>query len=87
MDQFPNWLKNNKGKISEEDYKRYETQEALIKRVCTILEKEESTEDAAVKHKRYEEVLDLMVKVRTDSSVEITLDTFSMITMACLKFL
>ncbi|XP_044764073.1 peroxisomal biogenesis factor 19 isoform X1 [Coccinella septempunctata] len=64
LDQFPDWLKNNKEKISAEDYRRYETQEKLISQVCGILEKEQDSDSNDVKNKRYEEVLELMIKLQ-----------------------
>ncbi|XP_045466383.1 peroxisomal biogenesis factor 19 [Harmonia axyridis] len=64
LDQFPDWLKNNKEKLSAEDYQRYETQEKLIRQVCSVLEKEQESDTSEEKKKRYEQVLELMIKLQ-----------------------
>ncbi|KAJ0182883.1 hypothetical protein K1T71_000859 [Dendrolimus kikuchii] len=64
VDKYPTWLAENKGKIDEKEYERFEKQQELMLKVCAELEPEQESDPDDVKRKRFEVVLDLMQKMQ-----------------------
>lgn len=64
VDKYPAWLAENKGKIDEKEYERFEKQQELMLKVCSELEPEQESDPDDVKRKRFEVVLDLMQKMQ-----------------------
>lgn len=63
LDKFPDWLSQNKEKLSEQDAERYENQKKLMEEICSELEKEKDTDTDEQKKEQFEKVLGLMQKV------------------------
>ncbi|CAG9576979.1 unnamed protein product [Danaus chrysippus] len=61
VDKYPDWLKDNKGKIPQDDYER---QQSLMHQVCSELEPEQESDPEDVKRKRFEKVLKLMQQMQ-----------------------
>jgi peroxin-19 len=59
-DKFPDWMEKNKDKVSAEELKRYEEQQALAKEIVTKFE-EPTFSDANAKDREY--IVDRMQKV------------------------
>ncbi|CAG9794396.1 unnamed protein product [Diatraea saccharalis] len=64
VDKYPAWLADNKGKIEQKEYERFEKQLELMQQVCTELEPELESDTEDVKRKRFEKVLELMQKMQ-----------------------
>ncbi|KAG6443934.1 peroxisomal biogenesis factor 19 [Manduca sexta] len=64
LDKYPTWLVENKGKIEQSEYERFEKQEQLMQQVCAELEPEQESDPEDVKKKRFEKVLELMQKMQ-----------------------
>lgn len=64
VDKYPTWLAENKGKIDQAEYERFEKQQRLMQQVCAELEPEQESDPDDVKRKRFEKVLDLMQKMQ-----------------------
>ncbi|CAH1642340.1 unnamed protein product [Spodoptera littoralis] len=64
VDKYPTWLAENKGKIEQSEYDRFEKQQKLMEQVCAELEPEQESDPDDVKRKRFEVVLDLMQKMQ-----------------------
>ncbi|KAL4711373.1 hypothetical protein ACJJTC_019214 [Scirpophaga incertulas] len=64
IDKYPAWLAENKGKIEQSEYERFEQQLELMQKVCTELEPEQESDPEDVKRKRFETVLELMQKMQ-----------------------
>ncbi|CAH0699588.1 unnamed protein product [Spodoptera exigua] len=64
VDKYPAWLAENKGKIEQSEYERFEKQQKLMELVCAELEPEQESDPDDVKRKRFEIVLDLMQKMQ-----------------------
>nr|XP_032525858.1 peroxisomal biogenesis factor 19 [Danaus plexippus plexippus] len=64
VDKYPDWLRDNKGKLPQEDYERYEKQQSLMNQVCSELEPEQESDPEDVKRKRFEKVLKLMQQMQ-----------------------
>ncbi|XP_058061233.1 peroxisomal biogenesis factor 19 [Anopheles bellator] len=60
VEKYPKWLKDNATSVAKEDKERYEKQLALMKEVCTELEKEKTDDSAEVKRQRFQIVLEKM---------------------------
>lgn len=63
LEKYPQWLEENKEKISADDMERYKKQQELMERVCEQLEKEGDADTADKKREQFEKVLVLMQKV------------------------
>lgn len=63
LEKYPQWLEENKEKISAEDMERYKKQQELMERVCEELEKESENDTIDKKREQFEKVLGLMQKV------------------------
>ncbi|KAF2635140.1 Pex19-domain-containing protein [Massarina eburnea CBS 473.64] len=46
-DKFPKWMEDNKGKVDENDWKRYEEQHALVKEITARFERKGYSDDNA----------------------------------------
>ncbi|KAL0809218.1 hypothetical protein ABMA28_011439 [Loxostege sticticalis] len=64
VDKYPAWLAENKGKIEQSEYERFEKQLELMQKVCSELEPEQESDPDDVKRKRFETVLELMQKMQ-----------------------
>uniref|UniRef100_A0A2H1VUK4 Peroxin-19 n=1 Tax=Spodoptera frugiperda TaxID=7108 RepID=A0A2H1VUK4_SPOFR len=64
VDKYPAWLADNKGKIDQSEYERFEKQQKLMEQVCAELEPEQESDPDDVKRKRFKVVLDLMQKMK-----------------------
>ncbi|CAB3233861.1 unnamed protein product [Arctia plantaginis] len=64
VDKYPTWLAENKGKIDQAEFERFEKQQQLMNQVCNELEPEQESDPDDVKRKRFETVLDLMQKMQ-----------------------
>ncbi|XP_047038638.1 peroxisomal biogenesis factor 19 [Helicoverpa zea] len=64
VDKYPTWLAENKGKIEQSEYERFEKQQKLMEQVCSELEPEQESDPDDVKRKRFEVVLELMQKMQ-----------------------
>ncbi|XP_072948502.1 peroxisomal biogenesis factor 19 [Epargyreus clarus] len=64
VEKYPAWLADNKGKIEQSEYERFEKQKSLMEKVCAELEPEQESDPEDVKRKRFEVVLDLMQKMQ-----------------------
>ena len=60
MRQYPDYLKENKDTLSEEDYTRYEKQYKLIVEICQEFESEKESESAEEKSARFNRILTMM---------------------------
>lgn len=64
VDKYPKWLEDNKGKIEQSEYERFEKQQDLMKKVCAELEPEQESDPEDVKRKRFESVLKMMQQMQ-----------------------
>ncbi|CAH0404499.1 unnamed protein product [Chilo suppressalis] len=64
VDKYPAWLAENKGKVEQKEYERFEKQLELMKQVCSELEPESESDPEDVKRQRFEKVLELMQKMQ-----------------------
>ncbi|XP_035676799.1 peroxisomal biogenesis factor 19-like [Branchiostoma floridae] len=62
--KYPDWLEQNKSKLSQEDNQKYSQQFELMKQICGEFESEAETDAEEVKAKRFEKTLDLMQKMQ-----------------------
>lgn len=61
--KFPDWLKNNEDKLSDEDFKRYSKQHELVDQVCKYYEEDES-ESGTIENKRFQNILTTMQEMQ-----------------------
>ncbi|CAH2101868.1 unnamed protein product [Euphydryas editha] len=64
LEKYPSWLAENKGKIDQTEYERFEKQQTLMQQVCAELEPEQESDPEDVKRKRFETVLKLMQQMQ-----------------------
>ncbi|XP_046975686.1 peroxisomal biogenesis factor 19 [Vanessa cardui] len=64
LDKYPTWLAENKGKVEQSEYERFEKQQSLMQQVCAELEPEQESDPEDVKRKRFETVLKLMQQMQ-----------------------
>ncbi|XP_014371665.2 peroxisomal biogenesis factor 19 [Papilio machaon] len=64
VERYPTWLAENKGKIEQAEYERFEKQQKLMEEVCAELEPEQESDPEDVKRKRFEVVLNLMQQMQ-----------------------
>ncbi|XP_013192579.1 peroxisomal biogenesis factor 19 [Amyelois transitella] len=64
VDKYPAWLRDNKGKIDQSEYDRFEQQQELMKQVCAELEPEQDSDSEEVKRSRFERVLNMMQRMQ-----------------------
>ncbi|XP_065055998.1 peroxisomal biogenesis factor 19-like [Rhopilema esculentum] len=62
--KYPTWLKENKTKLSEDDYGRYVRQQELVSRLCCEFEGETENESDEGKKLRLDRIMDLMQKMQ-----------------------
>jgi len=63
-DKFPDWLANNRSKISESQYDIHNKQFHLTKKICFKYEAEKERDSEAVKKARFQEVMELMQEMQ-----------------------
>ena len=61
--QYPKWLTDNEGKISEKEHSNYTKQNEIIKEILVEFEKEKATDAEDVKKQRFEKIMDMMQRV------------------------
>ena len=61
--QYPVWLKDNKDKVSEEDFKRYSQQHVQMSAICAEFETEKDDDSETMKAERFTRIMDLMQKM------------------------
>ncbi|CAH0713001.1 unnamed protein product, partial [Brenthis ino] len=64
VEKYPAWLADNKGKIEQSEYERFEKQQELMKKVCAELEPEQESDPEDVKRRRFESVLKMMQQMQ-----------------------
>lgn len=64
IEKYPQWLEDNKSKLSSHDFQRYSEQLKLMKEVCEELEKESPNDSSDVKNSRFEKILGLMQRMQ-----------------------
>jgi len=62
--QYPSWLSDNKGKIDDEQYAKYEQQFQLMSSITREFEDEEVSDSADIKRRRFERILDMMQRMQ-----------------------
>lgn len=63
--QYPTYLKENKGKIPEKDYERYEKQLTILNEICAEFDKENKDTTEAEKKARFPKVMELMQQMQS----------------------
>ena len=63
-EKFPDWLADNRNKVSDEEFVKYNKQFELTKKICFLYEEEASSDTAEVKKKRFDLVMELMQKMQ-----------------------
>ena len=53
-DKFPDWLADNRNKVTDEEFVKYNKQFALSKKICFLYEEEKDEESSDIKKKRFE---------------------------------
>ena len=61
--QFPDWLAENKEKLSEDDFKRYSKQHELVDQVCGYYEEAKDVE-GPIENKRFQKILTAMQEMQ-----------------------
>lgn len=66
-DKFPDWLADNRSKISEEEYNKHNKQYDLTKKICFKFEEEEEglEEPDEVKKARFDQIMSLMQEMQS----------------------
>jgi len=64
-DKFPDWLADNRTKVTDEEYVKYNRQFDLTKKICFLYEEEKDGESNEVKKKRFEKVMELMQEMQS----------------------
>ncbi len=62
--QYPDWLSENKEKLSEAEYDNYSKQLNLMTRICTEFEEEKEEDPETTKAQRFERIIDLMQQMQ-----------------------
>ena len=63
-EKFPDWLADNRNKISEEEYIKYNKQFELTKKICFLYEEEKDSDTSQKKKKRFDKVMALMQEMQ-----------------------
>merc|ERR1712012_1211288 len=64
-DKFPDWLADNRNKVTDEEFVKYNKQFALSKKLCFLYEEEKDEESSDIKKKRFEKVMELMQEMQS----------------------
>ncbi|XP_071842795.1 peroxisomal biogenesis factor 19-like [Apostichopus japonicus] len=64
-DKYPQWLEENKGKLSESDYERYCKQQGTMYRVCQQYEEESDSDPPQVKKDRIMKIMNLIQEMES----------------------
>lgn len=66
-DKFPDWLADNRSKISEADYNKHNKQYDLTKKICFKFEEEEEgvEENEDIKKARFDQIMSLMQEMQS----------------------
>ena len=64
-DKFPDWLADNRNKVTDEEFVKYNKQFALSKKICFLYEEEKDEESSDIKKKRFEKVMELMQEMQS----------------------
>ena len=62
--QYPDWLTENKDKITQNEYDNYNKQFNLMTRICSEFEEEQDDEPQDIKSQRFERIIDLMQQMQ-----------------------
>jgi len=63
-EKFPDWLADNRNKVSKEEFLNYNKQFDLTKKICILFEDEKLDETEAEKKKRFDMVMELMQEMQ-----------------------
>ena len=63
-EKFPDWLADNRNKVSEEDFIKYNKQFELTKTICFLYEEEKDSDTSEKKKKRFDKVMALMQEMQ-----------------------
>ena len=61
--QFPDWLEENKDKLSDDDLTRYSKQNELVNQVCSYYEEVEET-DVPIENRKFQKILTAMQEMQ-----------------------
>ncbi|KAG8238701.1 hypothetical protein J437_LFUL018391 [Ladona fulva] len=64
VEKYPGWLEENKPKLQESEYQKFEQQYRLMCQVCEELKKEQESDSEDVKRGRFDKILELMQKMQ-----------------------
>jgi len=64
LEKFPDWLADNRTKLSDEDFEKYNKQYDITKAICELFEQEHSDMDRATKTKNFEKIMELMQEMQ-----------------------
>jgi peroxin-19 len=64
VDRYPDWLADNREKITSAKYEKYNQQYEYMKRICQEYAQEKETDSVDMKAKRFDRISDLMLKVQ-----------------------
>lgn len=62
--EYPDWLRENRTKLLEEEYLKFEKQNELITKICESFEEERPDENPAVKRTRLDKMMRLVEKMQ-----------------------
>ena len=63
-EKFPDWLADNRNKVSEEEFIKYNKQFELTKKICFLYEEETTSDSSVKKKKRFDKVMALMQEMQ-----------------------
>ena len=63
-DKFPGWLADNRNKITDELYNKYNKQFELTKQICFLFESESETDSESLRRANFEKVMNLMQEMQ-----------------------
>jgi peroxin-19 len=63
-EKFPDWLADNRNKVSEEEFIKYNKQFGLTKKICFLYEEEKDSDSTEMKKKRFDKVMALMQEMQ-----------------------
>jgi len=65
VDRYPEWLADNRDKISSADFDKYNAQYDSMKKICEEYSKEKPDDTEEIKQNRFDHIADLMLKVQS----------------------